>query len=65
VEAVGEAVAWSRWRRRSVVPTVVPKCGGEGWADGVVPRGGSEGNGDGGGGMFPTAVEERGPDISS
>jgi hypothetical protein len=36
VEEVREA--WTRGRRRSVVPIVIPGRGGEGWAEGAVPK---------------------------
>jgi hypothetical protein len=35
--------AWTRWWRRSVIPTVVPRRGGEGRADVMVLRRGGEG----------------------
>jgi hypothetical protein len=38
VEAVGEATVWSRWRRRSLVPTMILEHGGEGRADDTFPR---------------------------
>jgi hypothetical protein len=48
VKEVGEA--WTRWWRRSMVPTTVLRCGGEGRVDGAVP------------GCF-NVEEERGTDV--
>jgi hypothetical protein len=61
VKELGEAWTWRR--RRSVVPTAVLGCGGEGRADDMVLRHGGEGRVDGVvSGLFDVE-EERGDGV--